>query len=343
MMSALRIAFVTHGGPAIGLGHVTRCVALGRAFAAEGAEVRYLISPDERVADLLRCASMIAVEIPWEADPREAFQLLAGLGADVVVVDSYAASPEFLGALRSVSGQVVAVDDMADRPFPVHVVVNGGVGAERLSYRGAPDTVFLLGPRYALVDPGYGAIPSRPVKDPVRRVVLALGGAPDSVALRAAVAAADASLDGVTIDVALGPFAGTASEVEAVRLRAGGRLVMHRGLADLRELMLSADLAIAGAGMTLYELAATATPTIMVAMAENQAPNVDAFERAGAALWGGSAGDSRLELTLESALRRLAGDPALRASLGKRARDLVDGQGASRVAREIASLIPARG
>ncbi len=341
MMSALRVAFVTHGGPAIGLGHVTRCVALARAFAAEGAEVRFLVSPDERVVDLLRHASMIAVEIPWEADPRQAFEALAALGPDIVVVDSYAASTEFLAALRSVSGQVVAVDDRADRPFPVHVVVNGGAGAERLSYRGAPDTVFLLGPRYALVDPSYGTVPARPVKDSVRRVVVTLGGAPDSAALRAAVAAADASLDDVTIDVALGPFAGADSELEAVRLRARNRLVVHRGLADLRELMLSADLAIASAGMTLYELAATATPTVMVAMAENQAPNVDAFERAGAALSGGSASQPDLG-ALGSAVRRLVGDSSLRASLAGRARDLVDGQGASRVAREIASLFPMR-
>ncbi len=342
MMSAPRVAFVTHGGPAIGLGHVTRSLALGRAFAADGAELRYLVSPDERVADLLRRASMIAVEIPWEADPRGAFQSLAGVGPDIVVVDSYAASPEFLAALRSVSGQVVAVDDLADRPFPVHVVVNGGVGAERLSYRGASDTVFLLGPRYALVDPGYGAVPSRRVGDPVRRVVVMLGGGPDTAALRAAVAAADASLDGVTIDVAVGPFAGTRSEEEAVRLRAGNRLVVHRGLAGLRESMLGADLAIAGAGMTLYELAATATPTIMVAMAENQAANVDAFERAGAALRAGSAGQPDLEAALRSAVQRLVGDPSLRTALAGRARDLVDGHGAARVAREIASLMPTR-
>lgn len=341
-MSALRVAFVTHGDSGIGLGHVTRSLALGRAFATDGAEVRYLVSPDGRVADLLRRASVIAVEIPWEADPRQAFEALAGVGPDIVVVDSYAASPEFLAALRSLSGQVVALDDLADRPLPVHVVVNGGVGAERLSYRGAPDTVFLLGPRYALVDPGYGAIPSRRAEDPVRRVVVMLGGAPDSAALRAAVAAADASLDGVTIDVAVGPFAGTRSEVEAVRLRAGNRLVVHRGLAGLRGLMLGADLAIAGAGMTLYELAATATPTIMVAMAENQAANVDAFERAGAALRAGSAGQPDLEAALRSAVQRLVGDPSVRTALAGRARDLVDGHGAPRVAREIASLMPTR-
>src|SRR5215472_9161983 len=50
-----------------------------------------------------------------------------GRAPDVIVVDSYAATPGFLGSLRA-TAQIVAVDDMADRPLPVDVVVNGGAG-----------------------------------------------------------------------------------------------------------------------------------------------------------------------------------------------------------------------
>ena len=46
--------------------------------------------------------------------------------------------------------------------------------------------------------------------------------------------------------------------------------------------------------MTLHELAATATPIVAVSTAGNQRPNFDAFERAGAALGAGAAGDPGL-------------------------------------------------
>src|SRR5207245_10218939 len=97
-------------------------------------------------------------------------------GAEVVVWDGDAAGPGFLRALRSVAWQVVAVDDGGDRPLPVDVVVNGGVSAERLPYRRKPDTLFLLGPQYALVDPRYAEPPCRSDSERVRRALLCPGG-----------------------------------------------------------------------------------------------------------------------------------------------------------------------
>lgn len=341
MMGVRRVAFVTHGGPAIGLGHVSRCLALARAFSSAGGEVRFLISPDDRVAGLARRASMLAVEVPWESDPRRVFESLASFGPDVVVVDSYAALPEFLADLGSVAGQVVAVDDLADHPLPVQIVVNGGVAAERLAYGLVTDAVLLLGPRYALVDPRYAAAPGRAFRGRARRVLVSLGGGNHPHVLSAALAAIHTVGEETVADVALGPFSGP-SEVEASGHRRRDRVVVHRDISDLRALMLAADVAISGAGMTLYELAATATPTVIVCLADNQRPNAEGFERAGAALSGGAAGAADLGPQLEAALGRLVEDSALRASLGRRSRDLVDGRGALRVAQEIARLMPAR-
>jgi len=134
--------------------------------------------------------------------------------------------------------------------------------------------------------------------------------------------------------VAAGPFAGEAA-ADAIE---DARVVVHRGVTALRPLMLAADVAVSGAGMTLYELAATATPTVSVTMAPNQRPNAVAFERAGAALAAGSADHPDLCATVAKHLGALAADVALREKLGAAGRGLVDGQGASRVARELVSM-----
>ena len=105
--------------------------------------------------------------------------------------------------------------------------------------------------------------------------------------------------------------------------------------------MLGADVAIAGAGVTLYELAATGTPAIIVQMADNQGPNAAGFAGAGAALLAGAAGSADLGAGIEAALRRLAGSPTDRAALAERARGLVDGAGAARVVREIGARVTA--
>jgi len=69
---------------------------------------------------------------------------------------------EFLGALRA-AAPVIAVDDAADRPLPVDVVVNGSIAAESLPYRRASGAEFLLGSRYALLDPVFSEMAERPV------------------------------------------------------------------------------------------------------------------------------------------------------------------------------------
>jgi len=338
MSAAPRVAFLTHGGPAIGLGHVARCLSLARALAADGARIVFLVGQEARVTAAIEAGGFDVVETDWESAGAAARDLVAALRPETLVVDSYAVSGTQLDLLRPLVGQLVAIDDLADRPLPVHTVVNGGIDAEHLEYRGGlPETVFLLGPRYALLDPAYAAAPERKPRASVERVLVTLGGGSHPAALRAVVQAA-LSLGTAAVDVPVGPFAdgGVADAIE------DARVVVHRGVSALRSLMLAADVAISGAGMTLYELAATATPIVSLTMAPNQRPNAAAFERAGAALAAGSADHPDLGATVARQLGWLAADAALREKLGAAGRRLVDGQGASRVAREIASMASPR-
>ena len=329
-----RIVLMPDSGPAAGLGHVSRCLALGAAAGALGARVSLLAGEDARAAGLVPAAGIETLAVAGTVTAADALEGLRGAAADVVVVDSYRASPEFFVSLRSAAAQVVAVDDLADRPLPVDVVINGGVAAETLPYRRATGTRFLLGPRYALLDPRYAAAPTPRGAARVGRVLVSLGGGRHEARLLPVLAALDAALDGVDVDVVVGR-GGDGPRLAAAARASRNRVAIHADAAGLRELIEAADLAISGAGMTLYELAATATPTVMVCMADNQRPNVEAFERAGAALAAGERGDPGLFAVLRSALLRLAADGGLRATLGARGRALVDGQGAARVARAI--------
>ncbi len=187
-------------------------------------------------------------------------------------------------------------------------------------------------------------MPDRPIgrtQDRLARVLVSLGGGLTTPDVLAVVRAADAVLVDGTVDVAAGSFAAGARELDALAHAARNRVVIHRDRFGLRELMLAADLAVCGAGMTLYELAATGTPAITVCMADNQRPNADAFARVGAAPTAGQAGDAGLEAAVEATLRTLVA-PRARAEIAARARGLVDGRGAERVARWILEPAPLR-
>ncbi len=99
--------------------------------------------------------------------------------------------------------------------------------------------------------------------------------------------------------------------------------------------MLAADLAVTAGGMTLYECLASGTPIVALAIADNQRPNVASLGAAGLLIDGNA--------SLERAIERLAADADMRATMSRRGRDVVDGDGARRVVREIQRITAARG
>ena len=322
MSNRLAVVFAVEAGPDVGLGHLRRAQALGAVLRARGTAVRVLVDGE---AD---AAASGTVPVAWTRDPALACRALAESRPDAVVVDSYRAAPDFFERLRTVTGCVVAIDDLADRPLPVHLVVNGAIHASRLPYRGAADTRFLLGPEYALLDPAFAEEPAEARRERVARVLVALGGATDGAAIGAAAAAVRRALPDAALDLAVGPFSPAPAEIPE------GASV-HRGPRSLRALLRKADLAVTGGGMTLYEGLASGTPVVGLCLADNQRSNVDELCAAGIILGGAP--------SVEAALRRAAGDPALRRALSARGRRLVDGRGASRVADEVARACAATG
>jgi UDP-2,4-diacetamido-2,4,6-trideoxy-beta-L-altropyranose hydrolase len=324
-MSALpRVTFLTEAGCGPGLGHVRRCVALGTAAADLGARVRVLVAGDVP-PEPPRDARLEFEPCDWI---KGGVATLDHGAADVVVIDSYTATGSFLARLAARAPCTVLIDDLADRPTPVDVVVNGGFHASRLIYRGKPDTSYLLGPQYVLLDPAFAAPLSRASAGVVRRVLVTLGGDAPSELFENVIDAVGRAAPQAQLDVVVGPFtAWKAVNRDRVRI--------HRGLSSLRARMLAADLAITAGGMTLYECLASGVPIVALAIADNQRPNVASLGAAGLLVDG--------RPSLEAAIRRLIEDAELRTTMSRRGRDVVDGAGARRVASEIQRIAAARG
>lgn len=327
MSGQQQVTVLTEAGHGPGLGHVRRCIALGRAAVELGADVRVLVAGGVPLGPPL--GPRLRLEAcDWTTAVDAALGALHPAGADVVVVDSYAARATLLATLGRGGRCVVLIDDLADRPTPVDMVVNGGFHATHLTYHGRPDTVYLLGPRYALLDPAFAEpVPMRSM-GPVRRVLITLGGDAPSELFEAAIDGALCAAPQAQLDVVVGPFT-TWSAAER------DRVAVRRGLSSLRPLMLEADLAVTAGGMTLYECLASGVPIVALAIADNQRPNIASLGAAGLLIDGAA--------SLESAIRRLVDDPALREAMSRRGREVVDGGGARRVAREIERMVAARG
>ncbi|MEZ5182877.1 MAG: bifunctional UDP-2,4-diacetamido-2,4,6-trideoxy-beta-L-altropyranose hydrolase/GNAT family N-acetyltransferase [Acidimicrobiales bacterium] len=227
-------------------------------------------------------------------------------------------------APRAAPGSHLArIDDDGRSPVvDAEVLLDQNLGATAGAYPGTGADL-LLGPRYALLRRDLVAAAAGRRPGTVRsgaagggtaplRVVVAMGGAP-SAEVRAFFEAVVASL---------------AADDLSIRVL--------DGRADAAAELAAADLAVAAAGSTCWELGLLAVPSVVVSVAPNQEPLARRLGERGAAR---DLGDLTTLIPEEVALevRRLVASPSDRAALSRAIAALVDGRGAARVATRLRS------
>jgi UDP-2,4-diacetamido-2,4,6-trideoxy-beta-L-altropyranose hydrolase len=300
------IAFYADIGPRTGLGHVRRCQALAEAMTAQRP---VFLAPTGEAARLLRQLGLRVQR--WS--PTTRFELL--------IVDSYMASLARWRSLRRSAKQLVALNDGARVPVSCDWIINTGITAGEVSYQSSPCNNFLLGPRFHLM--------RREMRKPQRarrtgqpqRLLITLGGSPNPRWIRAAVKAARIALPKAQLRVtATRPPGGLSADYLGART-------------DMRKQLRWCDSALSAGGQTLYDLAHAGVPTVAFSTAANQKGNVEGLARAGALLSAGSSSAKQFPRKLAAQLKRTALSAPLRRRLSTCGQNLIDGKGATRVAR----------
>lgn len=321
-----RVALRFGATPTIGAGHAMRCLALAQALQDEGAEVVALAQ--EATPWVVRRYAQEGIRVdPIDVDGPDA---VLATGARWAVVDGYSFDARYHRSLVEAGLRVLALDDNGEtRRYETDLVLNQNAHADPAWYADrAPRTRLLLGTRYALLRREFtqrAAAPPRPAGD-VRRVFVSLGGGAGSAAL-------DVILDALAkLDVAEIDVVASSSAVGLDRARARDHVRVHVDVDDVAAIMARADFAIIAAGSTTWEAACLGVPAAAVVLAENQRPSLAHLARMGAIESLGEA--PRLDASEVAArLRALVESRERRARLASVSHSLVDGLGATRVAR----------
>ena len=241
--------------------------------------------------------------------------------APAIVVDSYRTRAD--DRTWYDADVVGAIDDL-ERDLAVDVLVDPSPGATAASHRRAH--VVLAGADYALVDPALHAVAAYPITNDVGRVLVTTGAADRAgVGVRIARALSASSRD-CEVRLVVGPWGSQVVPPGVTAVRATS------GLADE---LARADLVVTAGGVTLLESLVLGRPTVCVIVAENQRRAFEAVVAAGAAV--GAVPDAAA-----SEVGALLVAPERRRELAARARKVVDGRGAARVADAIVAALAAR-
>lgn len=326
------------GSHQIGLGHVVRCLALGRELRdGHLRKVTFAMRFDPLGMGIVREAGFPVLGSPegagfdygsWLANAVESTL------AEVLVIDVRdELTLHDVRSIRERTGvRVAVIDDVSDRRL----------GADDVFYPPVPQARALewpdftgrmhMGWEWVLLRPEFAAEPQRAPHDPP--VVLVTMGGTDPAGLTPRAMRALALVEGpIDCVVLLGPGFGHDAEISRVLETCPHQTLIVRD-GDVRAQMLTADLAVLSFGVTAYEAAACALPAVHLCLTDDHALSSSSFAQAGLAVSLGRAEDVEGARLVE-AIEGILADNAGRGAMGARARSLVDGQGLARIARVI--------
>ena len=130
-------------------------------------------------------------------------------------------------------------------------------------------------------------------------------------------------------------------DLERCLNRARHSFEVRRNVTRIWEEMAQADMAIGSFGVTAYELAAMGIPALLLSLTSDHAESASAFSAEGMAVNLG-VHEQVSENALAEEIAKLLEDRPRRVSMGRKARETIDGAGAARVARVITSAIKER-
>jgi UDP-2,4-diacetamido-2,4,6-trideoxy-beta-L-altropyranose hydrolase len=321
----------------IGAGHVMRCLALAKAWQKTGGVVVCVMAEsisalEERLLREDVAVKKIAAEPGSKADADRTIAEAHHANPAWVVVDGYRFDPPYISNLNAVGLRTLFLDDDGRfDSYPAHVVLNQNISAISAMYaKREASTQLLLGSKYVLLRPEFLIEPRAREHPAIARKVLVTMGGSDSEdvtgKILTALLAMDANFEAKIVVGGGNPWQ---NELQVLADQRRG-FELEKSPANMASLMQWADVAISGAGGTVWELAYLGVPAIVIALSQDQRQIATGLAENGTAVslgWHANLSDDRIA----DALRSLLADPQRRQAMSERGQKLVDGRGAERV------------
>jgi UDP-2,4-diacetamido-2,4,6-trideoxy-beta-L-altropyranose hydrolase len=253
---------------------------------------------------------------------------------DCLVVDHYGIDATWERRLRARVARIMVIDDLANRRHDCDWLLDQNLqpGEDRYRERVPAACRQLLGPRFALLRPAFANITANaaPLARRSRVMVAAGGGDAGNVTGKVLEAWRSVRDPRPPLDVVIGAMHPHVANIRS-QCAAQSDVQLHVQTDRMAELLAQARLMIGAAGTVSWERCCLGVPALMFSTADNQASNLRLLAAARTGISMGPA--ERLEpSSLARMATRVLQRPRLLERLGRRARALVDGLGARRVA-----------
>lgn len=273
---------------------------------------------------------------------------------DWLVVDHYGIDHtwekimyDYIDSTQGSPPKVLVIDDLANREHYADMLVDsnrqGSDAKELYAKLVSPQCRILLGPTYAPIDQLYGQLqPVAPVRNRIQRVLVFFGGVDHAnFTAKILMVLKEPDFENLSVDIVLGPKAPHYAMIAEI-VRCCPRMQLYSGLGSMAGLILRADLAIGAAGISSWERAALALPSIVMAVADNQQESMKTLIESDAAVGIDLRTARDPDAQVSKLLRRFKAVPELLPRLSEGAMQLGDGRGCTRLATAMFGPRPQR-
>ncbi len=347
-MKQHNIAIRADGSAQIGMGHLMRCLSIALALREYRVKVIFITNNQQSQAFFIEkdfeCELLPGaledgkVYNSMEEEVEDTLAILKEKEIDLLLVDSYAATEQYLEKLNAIL-PVYYLDDLGRMDLPVSGFINYNIYGQDMGYEQfyPKETKLLLGSSYAPVKTAFKETAYQ-LREKVSNILITMGG---SDALNIAGQLGELLVSEIPEEISLtlvcGRFSPHFAKVQEWAAGYPERVWVLTDVTDMWNVMASCDLAIAAAGSTMYELCTMGVPTICCYYVENQRRIAECFGEKTSML---NAGDfsEKPEQVLQSIgaeVQRLIQSVSLRRNLAQEMQQIADGLGAYRIAQKL--------
>ncbi len=321
----MKISIITEGFSKTGYGHITRCLSLYQAYEERFIHPTLYINGDDNVKSFLPDSNHKIID--WATHPTKLIGEIKN--SDVIIIDSYLAGKDFYDNISKHAKVSLFIDDTLRLDYPAGIILNGTINAETFPYKKKPGKKYLLGTKYIPLRKEFWYAESKKFNRELSSILITIG-ATDSQSLTSSILKSlQESFPAIKKKVVIGSSFINKNEIENLRDNTTELFYSPPALL-MRDLMLSSDIAITAAGQTLYELAASSTPSIAIVVAENQKNNIQEWKRKGFLLNTIYYNDVNFIRRIIEQIQTLQ-SITVRKKLSRIGKENVDGQGSIRV------------
>lgn len=330
------IAIRVDANNVIATGHLVRCMSIAVELKDLGEEVIFITSDNYAENIIGGRFSKIILDSDWKDKNVELpllIQIIKDNNIDKMLIDSYQVTNRYLSEIRKYT-KTIYIDDTDAFKYNVDVLICYACYYKKYKYEERyMDTTLLLGGKFVPLRKEFSHIRTRAIKSVINEMLIMSGGTDPYNSIGEILSGID-----ITRYKKINVICGRYNERydELLRQYAGTNVSIIKSTDKIIDYMLSADVAISAAGVTLYELCACGTPTISYVIADNQIDNAIQFDEDGVISYMGDVRKDNVVNNIKVKLGKY--DEVSRRQQNEKMRAYVSCDGAANIAKVIVDM-----